>query len=55
MSKFIGVVKDCLKTMEPRKTNSYDTYKEAHDAAERLCKRTMGDRGTIDVIIVNEK
>ena len=50
MSKYIGVVKDRLQTMETRKTNSYDTHKEAHDAAESLCDATMGDRGTIDVV-----
>ena len=49
MSKYVGVVKDRLQTMETQKTRGYDTYKEAHDAAERLCERTMGDRGTIDV------
>lgn len=49
MSKYIGVVKDCLQTMETRKTKWYDTYKEAHDAAESLCELTMGDRGTIAV------
>lgn len=49
MSKYIGVVKDCLKTMETRKTKMYNTYKEAHDATGRLCKRTMGERRTIDV------
>jgi len=44
-----GIVKDQLKTLETRKTREYSTYKEAHDAAEKLCKRTYGDRGTIDV------
>jgi len=49
MTKYIGIVRDALNSLETRKTKLYDTYKEAHDAAERLCKRTMGDRGTIDV------
>lgn len=44
-----GIVKDQLKTLETYKTGEYSTYKEAHDAAEALCKRTYGDRGTIDV------
>jgi len=52
--RYVGIVKDRLQTMEARKTKKYDTYKKAHDAAEKLCKRTMGERGTIDVIIVNE-
>ena len=47
--QYIGVVKDRLQTMEARRTKKYDTYKEAHDAAEKLCERTMGERGTIDV------
>jgi len=54
MSKYIGIVKDRLQTLETRKTRKYNTYKEAHDAAEKLCRRTMGERGTIDVMIVNE-
>ena len=48
---YVGIVKDRLQTLKTRKTKKYNTYKEAHDAAERLCKRTMGERGTIDVII----
>lgn len=44
-----GVVVDSLKTLPPRWTKNYDTYKEAHDAAEKLCKRTYGDRGFIEV------
>lgn len=44
-----GIVKDQLKTLETYKTGEYSTYKEAHDAAEALCKRTYGDRGTINV------
>jgi hypothetical protein len=46
---FIGIIKDELKSLPDRKTKPYDTYKEAHDAAEALCKRTYGDRGSIDV------
>jgi hypothetical protein len=49
MMKYRGLVIDEIKTMDTRKTKWYDTYKEAHDAAEKLCKRTMGDRGRIDV------
>jgi len=46
---FRGLVIDELKTLNTRKTKLYLTYKEAHNAAENLCKRTMGDRGRIDV------
>ena len=49
VEKYRGVVTDSLKSMDTRKTKTYDTYKEAHDAAEKLCKRTMGDRGSISV------
>jgi len=49
MKKYRGVVKDALKTLETRRTKWYATYKEAHDAAENLCSRTMGSRGSIDV------
>jgi hypothetical protein len=48
--KYQGIIKDRLNTMEDRKTKWYDTYKDAHDAAEKLCKRTMGDCGEIDVV-----
>lgn len=51
--KYVGIVKDRLQGLETRKTRKYNTYKEAHDAAEKLCRRTMGERGTIDVMIVN--
>ena len=44
-----GVVIDEFKTMPTRYTKYYHTYQEAHEAAERLCKRTMGQRGKIDV------
>lgn len=47
--QYRGIVKDDLGTMETKKTKWYSTYKEAHDAAENLCKKTMGDRGSIDV------
>jgi hypothetical protein len=49
MTQYKGKVIDQMKTMETRETKWYPTYKEAHDAAEKLCKRTMGDRGTIEV------
>lgn len=48
-NKFRGLVIDDLKILDTRKTGLYDTYKEAHDAAEKLCKRTMGDRGRIEI------
>ena len=44
-----GLVIDRLHTLETRKTKYYPTYKEAHDAAEKLLRRTWGDRGTIEI------
>jgi len=52
--KYQGIVRDQLKTMDDRRTRLYDTYKAAHDAAEKLCKRTMGDRGAIDVVTIDK-
>jgi hypothetical protein len=49
MTKYRGMVIDELKTMETRKTKWYNIYDDAHKAAEKLCKRTMGERGTLDV------
>jgi len=54
MAKFRGIITDQLKTLETRKTGFYDTYKEAHDKAEKLCKKTMGDRGQIEVEEITE-
>lgn len=51
---FKGIVKDQLGTMEDRTTKTYSTYFEAHQAAEKLCKKTMGDRGAISVIEVKD-
>ena len=47
--EFVGYVLDRLRSMYPKKTKKYKTYYEAHSAAEKLCKRTMGDRGSIHV------
>lgn len=47
--KYKGIVTDKMGTMDTRKTKYYATYKDAHDAAEKLCKKTMGDRGEISV------
>lgn len=47
--KYQGIVVDRLNTLDDRKTKLYSTYKEAHKAAENLCKRTMGERGSISV------
>lgn len=48
MAKYQGIVKDMGDTLPNRKTKFYDTYMDAHNAAEKLCKRTYGNRGTID-------
>ena len=46
---YVGIVRDDLKSLEDKRTKIYATYKEAHDAAEKLCKKTYGDRGSIVV------
>ncbi|HZK23801.1 MAG TPA: hypothetical protein VFC74_00235 [Oscillospiraceae bacterium] len=49
MTKYRGIVKDDMGNMESRQTRWYSTYKEAHDAAEKLCERTIGERGSVEV------
>lgn len=46
-----GIVKDELRTLEDKVTKPYQTYFDAHEAAEKLCKDTYGERGEIDVIV----
>lgn len=48
VTQYRGVVTDQL-TKGKQFTGWYGTYKDAHDAAEKLSKRTIGNRGTIDV------
>ncbi len=49
--KHQGLVIDRMNHFPPRKTHWYETYKEAHDAAEKLCKKHYsGDRGEVDVV-----
>lgn len=47
--KYRGEVKDRM-TGDVKKTFWKDTYQDAHNAAEKLCKRTLGSRGTIFVV-----
>lgn len=47
--QYRGLVLDRMDTVETRKTKWYDTYKEAHEAAEKLCKKTIGERGKITI------
>lgn len=49
MIKHQGQVIDQLKSLSTHKTKWYDTYQDAQIAAEKLCKRTLGDRGTINI------
>ena len=55
MPKYRGIVSDRMGTIEDRKTKFYDTYKEAHEAAEKLCKKTIGERGKINVYVTSTK
>jgi hypothetical protein len=48
-TQYRGIVKDDLRTLENKYTKWYDTYQDAHQAAEKLCKRTYGDRGSVEV------
>jgi len=47
---YTGLVLDDLDTLPPRSTRRYNTYREAHRAAEMLCKQTYKSRGCIAVI-----
>ena len=49
MMKYRGIVKDRLRALPDRRTRIYSTYELAHRAAERLCRETYGERGTIVV------
>lgn len=51
---YIGIVRDDLDHLPSRKTKVYDTYYDAHQAAENLCKKTYGDRGSIIVYTLKE-
>jgi len=44
-----GIIVDKMGVLKTRFTKWYETYKETYDAAEKLCKNTMGDRGEIFV------
>ena len=46
---YYGYVIDNLDTLPERKTKVYQTYEEAHKAAEKLCVRTYGERASIEV------
>jgi len=50
-----GIIKDQLRALPDRRTRTYSTYELAHRAAERLCRRTYGERGTILVEIEEAK
>lgn len=52
--QYRGIVKDDMRTLETKHTKWYPTYQEAHQAAEKLCKRTYGQRGSVDVENVYE-
>ncbi len=45
-----GIVIDNLSELPVRKTRWYETYKQAHLAAEKLCNKTYKERGSIDVV-----
>lgn len=45
--KYRGIITDRCKTLPKRMTKFYTTYYEAYKAAERLAKRTYGERANI--------
>lgn len=47
-----GILKDRCGILNERRTRYYETYYDAHKAVEKLCRKSWGDRGTIDVILV---
>lgn len=47
--KYRGEVKDRM-TNNVKKTFWKDTYQDAYNAARKLCKRTFGERGSINVV-----
>ena len=53
--KYRGIVKDQLRVLPDRRTRIYSTYELAHRAAERLCRKTYRERGTIQVEIKEVK
>lgn len=55
MAKYQGIVKDQRGILVDRKTKVYDAYNAAHAAAERLCKRTYGERGIIHTLEIMRK
>lgn len=50
MSKYRGLVIDRMGSLDTRQTKWYGTYKEAHDAAERLAKKHFAD-GRCEIVI----
>ena len=49
MVKYQGVARDRMNELPDRKTKLYDTYQEAHEKAEALCKKHFtGDRGEVE-------
>lgn len=46
---YVGHVYDRMNRQNHRKTRTYRTFQDAHNAAEKLCKKWLGERGMIDV------
>lgn len=49
-NKYQGLVIDRLSILKSHKTKYYETYYLAHQAAEKLCKKYLGDRGNIKIL-----
>lgn len=48
-TRWRGIVTDRLNSLKTRYTRYYDSEREAHYAAELICRRTMKERGNISV------
>ncbi len=51
--KYRGIITDRMNELKVKKTRYYNTYKEAHSAAEKLSRKYfVGERGEININII---
>lgn len=52
-SEFYAVAWDRMRSLPDHRTKTYETWAQAHEAGERLCKRHFaGDRGGVLIVEV---
>ena len=49
-----GIARDKLSALKERRTKHYAALYEAHEAAEKLARKHMGERGEVSVAICEE-